>query len=482
MSKISKLKLQDFEDSETYDVINRARNESEGKVSSYIDGFLYGISSIITLVSFIGIIVSFKIWIVVIILVIPCIKYAISKKINTMSFNIIMNRTNRERKSWYIQYLLTYGDFFKELKLNNLFSYFSKKYIRYNLEFNEQDIKLARQKMLLMVSATAIEIIIDGFIFYKIINYGYAGEILIGSVVMYMSSISRSKMKLTEILQLWATTNKESFFMDQLIYFFNLPEKGDSSSLEIDRIERIECKDLSFKYKKEDAYILKKLNFKIEKNEKIAIVGRNGSGKTTLIKILLGFYDDYEGNIYVNGIDLRDINRNSYMKKVSCLFQDFIKYEGTFRENIAYGNLEYIDCEEKLYSVAKMFDLSTLIRNSEKKIDSQIGYWFDNGKQISLGEWQKVALARTVIKDSDLVVLDEPNSSLDAISEYRIRELYNNVLEGKIGIIIIHKFKNITTEMNRILVLNNGHIEEEGTHNELIRLDGIYTELYKCQD
>ena len=123
-----------------------------------------------------------------------------------------------------------------------------------------------------------------------------------------------------------------------------------------------------------------------------------------------------------------------------------------------------------------------MIRNSEKKIDSQIGYWFDNGKQISLGEWQKVALARTVIKDSDLVVLDEPNSSLDAISEYRIRELYNNVLEGKIGIIIIHKFKNITTEMNRILVLNNGHIEEEGTHNELIRLDGIYTELYKCQD
>lgn len=482
MSKISKLKLQDFEDSETYDVINRARNESEGKVSSYIDGFLYGISSIITLVSFIGIIVSFKIWIVVIILVIPCIKYVISKKINTMSFNIIMNRTNRERKSWYIQYLLTYGDFFKELKLNNLFSYFSKKYIRYNLEFNEQDIKLARQKMLLMVSATAIEIIIDGFIFYKIINYGYAGEILIGSVVMYMSSISRSKMKLTEILQLWATTNKESFFMDQLIYFFNLPEKGDNSSLEIDRIERIECKDLSFKYKKEDTYILKKLSFKIEKNEKIAIVGRNGSGKTTLIKILLGFYDDYEGNIYVNGIDLRDINRNSYMKKVSCLFQDFIKYEGTFRENIAYGNLEYIDCEEKLYSVAKMFDLSTLIRNSEKKIDSQIGYWFDNGKQISLGEWQKVALARTVIKDSDLVVLDEPNSSLDAISEYRIRELYNNVLEGKIGIIIIHKFKNITTEMNRILVLNNGHIEEEGTHNELIRLDGIYTELYKCQD
>ena len=211
-------------------------------------------------------------------------------------------------------------------------------------------------------------------------------------------------------------------------------------------------------------------------------MGRNGSGKTTLIKILLGFYDDYEGNIYVNGIDLRDINRNSYMKKVSCLFQDFIKYEGTFRENIAYGNLEYIDCEEKLYSVAKMFDLSTLIRNSEKKIDSQIGYWFDNGKQISLGEWQKVALARTVIKDSDLVVLDEPNSSLDAISEYRIRELYNNVLEGKIGIIIIHKFKNITTEMNRVLVLNNGHIEEEGTHNELIRLDGIYTELYKCQD
>ncbi len=146
VEKISNLKLKDFENSEIYDVINRAKNESEGKIISYIENFGIIISNIISFISFVSIILFFKFWIVIIILIIPCVKYIITKKLNILSFNIITERTNKERKAWYFQYLLTYGDFFKEIKLYNLFPYFIKRYKKYNEEFNLQDISIARKK------------------------------------------------------------------------------------------------------------------------------------------------------------------------------------------------------------------------------------------------------------------------------------------------------------------------------------------------
>lgn len=481
VEKISNLKLKDFENSEIYDVINRAKNESEGKIINYIENFGIIISNIISFISFVSIILFFKFWIVIIILIIPCVKYIITKKLNILSFNIITERTNKERKAWYFQYLLTYGDFFKEIKLYNLFPYFIKKYKKYNEEFNLQDVSIARKKMLFFGGITLIEVIIDGFIFYKIISYGFLGLILIGNVLMYMNSVTKSKMKLTEILQSFAFLNKESLFMGQLIYFFDLEEVNEEELLEIEKIEKIECINLSYKYKKNKEYTLKNINIKVEKNKNILVVGRNGSGKTTLIKILLGLYDDYEGHVYIDGIELKNIKKSSYMKYVSSLFQDFIKYEGTFRENISYGDLENKTNDLKLYNVLEKFDLLSLVNRTEKKLDSQIGYWFDNGKQISLGEWQKIAISRAFLKKSNVIILDEPNSALDSISDYRLNLMYKDILKNKIGIIVIHKFKNIVNDMDRILVLNNGTIEEEGTHKDLVIKNGLYSMLYNLQ-
>lgn len=211
------------------------------------------------------------------------------------------------------------------------------------------------------------------------------------------------------------------------------------------------------------------------------MVGKNGSGKTTLIKLLMGFYNDYEGNIYIDGIELRNINKTNYLEKISALFQDFIKYEATFRENIAYGNLNAINDDFHLYSMAQIFGIDKLVEESKEKIDGQIGCWFDNGKQISLGQWQKIALCRTFIKQADIYFLDEPNAALDAIAEYDLSGLYEKMLKNKIGIIVAHKFNNFIKKIEQIVVLDGGKVVAIGKHEELLTNNNIYKELFEIQ-
>lgn len=236
--------------------------------------------------------------------------------------------------------------------------------------------------------------------------------------------------------------------------------------------------NLSFKYDTGD-YVLSNINFTFTEGEMFAIVGKNGSGKTTLSKLLMGLYDNYEGNIYINGIELRTIDKESYMKKTVSLFQDYIKYDATFRENIAYGNLDIMKDDDKIQEVIDTFKLANIIDKSINHLDTQLGYWFDEGKQISIGEWQKLSIARTFSRNADVIILDEPNSALDAISDFEISLLYEQLLQNKMGIIIAHKFSNFIHQANCILVLDRGYLVESGTHIELMNQKGIYHSMYR---
>ena len=200
----------------------------------------------------------------------------------------------------------------------------------------------------------------------------------------------------------------------------------------------------------------------------------NGSGKTTLVKILMGFYDDYEGEIFINGINLRLINKENYRDKIGALFQDYGKYEATIRENIAYGNLKSLNDDAIIHTIAEKFNLQSFILQQKAGIDTQLGYWFDDGINISEGQWQKIALSRAFIKDADMYILDEPNAALDAISEYYLAQLYKQVLKDKLGIIIAHRFSNFIHETDKIIIMENGQIIETGKHSELFNKDGVY--------
>lgn len=481
LEKTSKLNMKSFENSDTYNILNRAQYEANGRLITYFETFLNILSYFITMLSCLMILLTFNIFIVGIVIIIPIIKFVISRKINVESFLLIKARTNDSRKCWYIQYMMTHEEFYKEIKTYNLSNYFIDKYKKLREEFNKQDIKLSKKQAVCLCIISIFEGIVDGLLFIYVILCGFKGVILIGNVLTYMKIVTQIKEQMTNVLSTFSGINKESLFIDELMNFFNLKEEESIGTKKIDHINNIKIEHLFYRYNENQEYVLKDINLEIKFGETVVIVGKNGSGKTTLIKILMGFYDDYEGEIFVNDINLRNIDKKFFLKNIGTLFQDFVKYEATFRENIAYGNLEDLYNDTKLFGIAKKFGLEQLIQNSNRKLECQLGYWFDSGKQISIGQWQKVALARAFTKDADIYILDEPNAALDAISEYELSVLYNDILEQKIGIIIAHKFNNFIKEADKVVVLHSGELVGIGTHDYLMQTNNIYKDMYEIQ-
>lgn len=479
--KASKLSLRDYENSTTYDLINRAQYEGGGKLLSYYSNFMNIITQSITLISYMIILLSFKTWIVAVVLIMPIIRYFISNRFNLKRFKIIRERTNDSRKSWYISHLLTYGNFYKELKTFSLFDYFINKYKSYITRFNVQDLEISKTQTIIYSILSIFETILDGLLFSYTVSLGVSEVILIGNVITYTRTIISSKSIITSILLNISSTINESLFIDQLFEYFSLEEEDNEGKVRINRIDNIKLINVSYKYPNSKDYVLKNINLEINRDKKVALLGVNGSGKTTLIKIIMGFYSDYSGDIFVNNINLRDIDKEYLLKRISTLFQDFVKYEATFRENIGYSNFNIMSSDNKLFEISNRFKLTDIILKNDRKLDTQLGTWFDDGINLSMGQWQKVALSRVFARESDLYILDEPNAAMDSITEYEISQLYQEVLKDKMGIIIAHKFSNIIKIVDEIIVLQDGEIIEHGTHNELVDYNGVYKMLYELK-
>lgn len=482
LNKASRLSLQDYESSETYDMMQRAENQTEGGIVTYFDTVMSIVGTLVTCVSYIIIVFSFRVWIVPFLIIIPIIRFIISNKINVEEFNMIKKRTNDERKAWYDGYIITCGFNYKELKLYDLFSHFIGKFESLSRHFAKQDLYISGKRIRFTLLFSILEQALIGGLFAYTIYCGYLGNILIGDVITYTRAMVSSKDQIQSVIQTMADLNKSGMFINQLFDFLELEEEEKGEGLKIDKIESIEVRSLSFKYKQGNEYVLKNINLSMKEGDFVAIVGRNGSGKSTLMKILLGFYDEYEGEILVNGKNLRDIDKRNYTECIGALFQDFSKYEATIRENVCYSNLAVIDKNHIIMEACRNFGLETLISEQEKGIDTQLGYWFEMGKELSYGQWQKIALARAFIRDADLYFLDEPNAALDAISEYEMAQLYEKAFRNKIGVVIVHKFNHFIHNANKIIVLKEGEIDGTGDHEELIKSSSEYERLYMLQD
>jgi ATP-binding cassette subfamily B protein len=242
----------------------------------------------------------------------------------------------------------------------------------------------------------------------------------------------------------------------------------------------IEFKNVSFRYPKTERFILKDFNVKIESGEKIALVGENGAGKTTIIKLLLRFYDATEGEILINNVNIKDLSLEQWHKMVGALFQDFIKYQFTFKENVTFGNLEEKDKEEALRDAIFKSGADKYLDDLPSGVDQVVGKMFDTGIDLSGGQWQKLALARAFFRNAPLLILDEPTSAIDAKAEYEIFENVQKLQKDKTVIIISHRFSTVRNA-DRILVLDEGKIIEEGNHEKLMTKKGLYAELFNLQ-
>ncbi|HBG2246482.1 TPA: ABC transporter ATP-binding protein [Clostridioides difficile] len=481
LEKSLTLSLKDFEDDNTYDMINRAQSQKGFNITILSENLISIIRESVSTLSLIVVLSQFQLWLIIVVIVIPVLKSLYSIKLGKEQYDVSVNRTWKERKAWYIDYLLSKGYAYKEIMVFRIGSKLINHYKKLKEDIISQDMNIAKKNFIATLLCTVLDSIVSAGIIEFIIIQGILKKILIGDATTYIQAVQSIKDNVESIFSLFSSVIQDLFYTDLLFKFLDYNCKEDSIEHikifeKIGDINKIELINISYKYNHSSEYSLKNINLTLNKNDPIAILGKNGSGKTTLLKILLGFYDDYEGDILINGKNLKDIEKDEYIRKVSCMFQDYIKYEATLKENVAMGDVYKSNLEEKVKSKLKETKLKPSIYE-EDGLETILGTWFGK-KQLSMGEWQKVAISRTLMKDADMYIFDEPDSSLDSEAGNELLSLYKKTFENKIGIFITHHIQHAKKITNNIVVLENGKLLESGRHDELMDKKGVYFNLF----
>jgi ABC-type multidrug transport system fused ATPase/permease subunit len=477
LEKCGELRLQDFEDSEIYNILGRAEMEGQTKVYISYRNILSIITQIASILSVSLIILSWDSYIFLLIFITPIISTIINTRIGFKDYKMRMERMNEVRKTSYINYLLTNDIACKEIKTYNIGEYLINIFSNVKKKIQNQDLEINKKRAKWFIRINLIEEIISLFIIFKIVQMAAIGKILVGDTVAYIDSLSTIQSNVGGFLRNLSEIYNDILYVEQFYKLLDLEIKGyEDRTIEIEEIKEIEFRNLNYTYEGSENHTLNNINIKIEKGELIGIIGENGSGKTTFIKLLCGFYDNYQGEILINGIELKKINPDSLRKRMGIIFQDFNKYEMTLRENIGFGDIEEMDNDKKIIKSLEEINLINKIDKFKEGIDTQMGKWFA-GEELSKGQWQRIALGRAFMRDADVYILDESTSSLDPISEKEIFLLMKEKSKGKMGIFITHRIENIKELNPRIIVFSNGKIVGDGSHQEMVENCGEYIRL-----
>jgi len=477
LEKVKELSLKHFEDSETYNLIQRAVSTNISQLFSFFKAFITVFQSLINPVAFSLILVTWRWWLLPIIFIMPIAKTIVTAIFGKKQFLIQKERTGRERKRWYFQFLLTNDIAFKEIKIFKLGDYFRDRFKLLSLDFLKQDRKLLNQmtgaQLLLMIA----DQIISAGVFVYVIMQAFVSNILLGDLITYTRSISSIKSSTQGFLSQINSIYQNVLYISMYFEFIDMKtdSEADRNLPSLSGIPYIDIKNLSYRYKAQGEYALNNVNLRIESDSLIAFIGQNGSGKTTLVKILSTLYDDYEGEIFYGQKNIRETDSEDIQKKIGLLFQDYVRYELTAKENVALGQLDKFDDEEAIHQALAKTGMTDKITDP----DVQLGHWFEEGTQLSGGEWLRIALSRAFIRDADLYLLDEPNSALDSVSERQVLKSFKELSKGKIGIIVSHRIASIKNIADKIIVFDNGSIQAMGTHDELLAMSKVYRDLYE---
>jgi len=483
IKKTGEVELEQLEDPDFYDKLERARRQTTSRVG-LMSNVLSQIQDIITVISLITGLIFFEPWLVLLLFfsIIPAFLNEV--KFSRYTYSLARGWTKERRELDYLRYTGASDKTAKEIKLFHLSDFIAKRFDLLSNKYYEQTRRLNIRKNLLGGIFNILGVIAYYAAYILIIIRTLAAVLSIGELTFLSGSFRSLRNRMQNIFMRFSRISESALYLKDYFDFLDIEPVIRKGAIERKLPEKIkkgfEFVDLHFRYPNSDVEVLKGVNFTLKFGEKMAFVGENGAGKTTLIKLILRFYEPTKGKILLDGIDIRDFNKVEYQKLFGVIFQDYVKYDFTAGENIAVGKIEAIDDIDRIKKAAGLSLADDVITPLPLQYDQQLGKRFNNGKDLSGGEWQKIALARAYMKDAEIVILDEPTSSLDARAEFEAFQRFIGLTKGKTAVIISHRFSTVRMA-DKILVLKDGKVLELGSHEQLLENKNLYSELFKLQ-
>ena len=483
MEHASRLDLTRYEDPLFYDKMERARVQGTDRLLMVqMTGRL--IQDVISAASLAAGIIFFSPWLLLFLVVCILPAFLGETHFAFLGYSLNFEQTPARRQMDYLRILGGSRESAKELKLFGLGPFLVGRYKLLSDEIHRQNVDLARRRL----SFGAILTLLGTFGYYGgyayVIYLAAAGTLSIGKMTFLAGAIAGASSGIQAMFTTFCGIAEQAFFMTDLVEFFAVQPTilSKPNALAAPRPIRggIEFKNVSFSYPGSARKILSDFNLRIEPKERIALVGENGMGKTTIVKLLTRLYDPTEGQILLDGVDLREYNLEDLWKEIGVIFQDFVHYEMTASENIGIGRIEEANNPFRIRAAAMKTFAEKVIQKLPKGYDQVLGSRFEGSVDLSGGEWQKIALARAYLRDAQLLILDEPTAALDARAENDVFQRFSELTQGKMALLISHRFSTVRMA-DRILVLQKGGIAEQGDHDELLKIGGLYSEMFELQ-
>ena len=483
MNHAASLDLVTYEDPVFYDRLERARVQATDRLGM-IQAIGRLIQQAITTLTLSISIMLFSPWLMLLLIAGVLPAFLGESHFAFLGYAKNFRQTPIRRQLDYLRVLGGSKEAAKELKLFGLKGFLSERFARLSDEIYKENVALSRRKLiagaLLSVVGTMGYYSAYVFVIWRTVN----GALSIGTLTFLAGAIQQASSNIQQIFSTLAGIADQALFLTDLLAFFGMQAtiRSKPGALPAPRpmVRGFEFQNVSFHYPGSSRLVLDCLDFQLRPGERVALIGENGQGKTTIVKLITRLYDPSEGRILLDGVDLREYDLEDLHREMGVIFQDFMRYEMTARENIAVGRLEEISNLELLEEAARKSMADHVIERLPQGYEQMLGRRFDQGVDLSGGEWQKVALARAYLRDAQLLILDEPTAALDAPSEFEVFRRFSELTAGKTALFISHRFSTVRMA-DRIVVLDSGRIVEEGSHDQLSSLGGRYAEMFEMQ-
>jgi ATP-binding cassette, subfamily B, bacterial len=476
--------LEYYENAQYYDTLQRAQQEAPFRPNQILNRVALILQNGISLIGILGLLVSLYWGLAAILLVAAFPALLVRLKFSKILYEWQRRRTVLDRKATYLSVMLTHEQYAKEVRLFSLGALFRSQFRQFRQQIYRENLRITFRRAIASLSAEAFAEILTVGVFIYIAYQTIQGNLKIGDLVLYQQALQRGESALQALLSGLSGLYEDNLFLNNLYEFLNLkPKLRDAKYPKVfpSPVEQgIVLDRVNFQYGNTPRQALHDISLAISPKETIALVGENGSGKTTLVKLLCRLYDPTSGRITVDEVDLQDIAIADLRQQVSVIFQDYAKYHFSAGENIRLGNIQYPADSIRIEQAARRSGAHDVIADLPNGYDTILGKFFDNGEELSVGQWQKVALARAFLRESQLIVLDEPTSAMDPKAEYEVFQKFRDLTRDQMAVIVTHRLSTVKMA-DRIYVLDKGRIIEQGSHTELLHLNGTYARLFEVQ-